>query len=117
VADIAADVTDPAKEGRPLLMDVMATLDLFLIGAACLALWVVARYPSFGPQRVGPALVLVIGAFAVLAATDGLTGTVARWRGAAAALMLVVLPVLTLVFWACARLVRAFVTMLSPFRS
>jgi hypothetical protein len=95
----------------------MATINLFLVGAAGLGLWLVARFPSFGPHRVSYSFVLVIGAFAVMSATDGLTGTVARSHGPAAALLLVVLPTLTLVCWACACLVRAFVTMLAPYRS
>jgi hypothetical protein len=98
-------------------MDMAVTVNLFLVGAAGLGLWLVARFPSFGPRRVSYSFVLVIGAFAVMSATDGLTGTVARSEGPAAALLLVVLPTLTLVFWACACLVRAFVTMLAPFRS
>jgi hypothetical protein len=98
-------------------MDVTVTVDLFSVGAAGLGLWAVARFPSFGPRSVIGSLLVVIGAFALMSATDGLSGTVARSDGPAAALMLVVLPTLTLVFWACACLVRAFVTILAPFRS
>ena len=98
-------------------MDMTATINLFAVGSAALGLWAVARFPSFGPRRVTQSLVLVIAAFAVLSATDGLSGTVARTEGPAAALLLIVLPTLTLAFWACACLVRAFVTMIAPFRS
>jgi hypothetical protein len=42
---------------------------------------------------------------------------VTRSEGPAAALLLVVLPSLTLAFWACACLVRAFVAILAPFHS
>jgi hypothetical protein len=100
-----------------LPMDLTATVNLFAVGSAGLGLWAVARFPSFGPRSVSRSLVLVIGAFAVLSATNGLTGTVTRSEGPAAALLLVVLPSLTLAFWACACLVRAFVTILAPFRS
>jgi hypothetical protein len=98
-------------------MGITATVNLFLVGAAGLGLWVVARFPSLGPRRVSKSFVLVICAFLVMAATDGLTSTVARSEGPAAALILVVLPTLTLVFWACACLVRAFVAIVAPFRS
>jgi len=98
-------------------MDIAATVDVFAVGSAGLGLWAVARFPSFGPRSVSRSLVLVIGTFALLSATNGLTGTVTRAEGPAAALLFVVLPSLTLVFWACACLVRAFVTLLAPFRS
>ncbi|SRR6266516_3284751 len=98
-------------------MDMEATVNLFLVGAAGLGLWLVARFPSFGPRTVSRSFVLVISAFAVMSATNGLAGTVARSQGPAAALLLVVLPTLTLAFWATACLVRAFVTMLAPYRS
>ena len=98
-------------------MDVTATVNLFAVGSAGLGMWAVARFPAFGPQRVAQSLVLVVAAFAVLSVSDGLTGTVARSEGPAVALLLVVLPALTLAFWACACLVRAFVTLLAPFRS
>jgi hypothetical protein len=95
----------------------MVIANLFLIGSALLGLWVVARFPSFGPQSVTASILLVIAAFAVLSATDGPTGTMTRSEGPAVALVLVVLPTFTFAFWACARLVRAFVTLLAPFRS
>jgi hypothetical protein len=96
-------------------MNVMAVANLFLVGAALLGLWVVARFPSFGPRSVTVSILFVIGAFVVLEATSGAMTTLTRSEGPAAALMLVVLPTFTFAFWACARLVRAFVTMLAPF--
>ena len=105
------------RTGDLVLVDIIATVNLFVVGSAALGLWTVARFPSFGPRRVTQSLLLVIAAFAVLSATNGLTGTVARTEGPAAALLLVVLPTMTLAFWACACLVRAFVTMLAPFKS
>jgi uncharacterized membrane protein YczE len=96
-------------------MSVMAVANLFLIGTALLGLWVVARFPSFGPRSVTVSIVFVIVAFVLLSVTSGTTATMTRSEGPAAALMLVVLPTFTFAFWACARLVRAFVTMLAPF--
>jgi hypothetical protein len=97
-------------------MNVNVIVYLFTIGAAALALWSVSRFPSFGPQGVMGSIVLVIGAFVVLEATDGVVGSVARSQGPAAALLLVVLPTLTLAMWSCARLIRAFVSLVAPFR-
>jgi uncharacterized membrane protein YczE len=93
----------------------MAVANLFLIGTALLGLWVVARFPAFGPRSVTVSIVFVIVAFVLLSVTSGTTATMTRSKGPAAALMLVVLPTFTFAFWACARLVRAFVTMLAPF--
>jgi hypothetical protein len=96
-------------------MGVTGVVCLFTVGAALLGLWLVARFPSVGPQTVTWSLVAVIGAFGVLQLTNGLTGSVARTYGPGTSLVLVILPTLTLAFWACARLVRAFVSMVSPF--
>lgn len=95
-------------------MGITLTVYLFLVGASALGLWIVTRFPSFGPQSVTASLLLVIGSFGVLQVADGLTGTVTRADGPAAALILIVLPTLTLAFWSCARLVRAFVSLLAP---
>jgi uncharacterized membrane protein YczE len=96
-------------------MNVLVVANLFLVGAALLGLWVVARFPSFGPQSVTVSIVFVIVAFVVLSVTSGTTATMTRAEGPAAALMFVVRPTFTCAFWACGRLVRAFVTMLAPF--
>jgi hypothetical protein len=55
-----------------------------LVGAAGLGLWMVVRFPSFGPRTVAQSLLLVIGAFVVMSATDGVSGTVASSDGPAA---------------------------------
>jgi hypothetical protein len=98
-------------------MGTMAIANLFLVGTALLGLWLVARFPAFGPGSVTASILVVIGAFAVLSLTSGATGTMTRSQGPAAALMFVVLPTFTFAFWACGRLVRAFVTLLAPYRS
>jgi hypothetical protein len=97
-------------------MNVTLLVCLYLVGAAALGLWIVARFPSFGPRSVGGSLLLVLGAFAVLEVTDGVTSSVARVDGPAVAMLVVVLPTLTLALWSCARLVRALVAIVSPFR-
>jgi len=97
-------------------MNITLTVCLFLVGAAALGLWIVARFPSFGPQGVGGSLLVVLGSFAVLDTTDGLTTSVAHSNGPAVAMLVVVLPTLTLALWSCARLVRALVSVVSPYR-
>jgi hypothetical protein len=97
-------------------MNITLTVCLFLVGAAALGLWVVARFPSFGPQSVWGSLLVMLGAFGVLDATDSLTTSVAQSDGPAVAMLVVVLPTLTLALWSCARLVRALVSIVSPFR-
>jgi hypothetical protein len=96
-------------------MNVTLVVCLYLVGAAGLALWLVARFPSLGPTGIGTSIVIVIGSFLLLDLTQGLTGSVSRADGPAAALLLVVLPTLTLMFWSCARLLRAFVERLTPY--
>ncbi len=41
-------------------------LSVELVGAALLALWVVARYPGLGPKSLRSALVVVLAGFGVL---------------------------------------------------
>lgn len=97
-------------------MSITLLVCLYVVGAAALGLWLVARFPSLGPQSVGGSLLLVLGAFTILDVTDGLTTSVARVDGAATAMVVVVLPTLTLALWSCARLVRALVAIVSPYR-
>jgi hypothetical protein len=97
-------------------MSITLLVCLYLVGAAALGLWLVARFPSVGPESVGGSLLVMLGAFAILEVTDGLTTTVARVDGPAMAMLLIVLPTLTLALWSCARLVRALVSIISPFR-
>jgi hypothetical protein len=97
-------------------MNLTLTVWLYAFGAGALALWVVARFPAWGPTSITGSLVLVVGAFAVLQLTDGATGTVSRAGGPAAALLGVVLPTLTLALWSCARLILAFVLAIAPYR-
>lgn len=97
-------------------MNAMLAVCIFLVGAAALALWLLARYPAFGPSGIGMSIVFVIGAFALLDVTQSWTGSVSRAEGPAAALVFVVLPSLTVMFWACGRLLRAFVETLTPHR-
>jgi len=86
------------------------------VGAAALAFWAVARFPSLGPRGVGSALVVAAAAFVVQAPLLGLVDRVVLELGVAGALLLVILPSLTLLFWACGCLVRSLVSTAAPYR-
>ena len=89
---------------------------LFASGAALLGFWTVARFPSIGPQTFRSALLATVGVFVLQSPLAGLVGNVAASRGVAAALMFVVLPSLTLLFWTSGCLVRSIVGMIAPHR-
>jgi hypothetical protein len=90
-------------------MDAHVILVSFCLGAAALALWLLARFPKVGPQR--PATVVL----AVLAVAAGLTvagplfdaATGLGSYGVAVALLAVVLPALTGAFWVSGCVLRA----------
>jgi hypothetical protein len=97
---------------------VSSTLVLFAfaIGAALLAFWTAARYPSVGPQTFRSALLATVAVFMLQTPVAGIAGNVAASRGVPAALLLVVLPSLTLLFWTSGCLVRSIVAMIAPHR-
>ena len=89
---------------------------LFAIGAALLAFWAVARFPAVGPQTFSTALIVTVAVFVLQSPMAGIVGLVAESEGVAAALLFVVLPSLTLLFWTAGCLVRSIVTMIAPHR-
>src|SRR5437868_15236951 len=89
---------------------------LFACGAAILAFWAVARFPSVGPQTLSSALMWVIAAFALQLPMPAAVGSMARSEGASTALLVVVLPSLTILFWTSGCLVRSIVTLIAPHR-
>lgn len=91
-------------------------IEAFGVGAAVLAFWTVARYPSFGPQSVGAALLFTVGMFVLQTPLLALVTPVVRTAGVAAALLFVILPSLTLLFWATGCLVRSLVALAAPYR-
>jgi hypothetical protein len=90
-------------------MDAHVILVSFCLGAAALALWLLARFPSVGPRR--PATVVL----AVLAVAGGMTVAGPLFDavsgvggyGIAVALLAVVLPTLTGAFWVSGCVLRA----------
>ena len=94
-------------------MTALATVDLFAVGAAALALWLVARFPAYGPRSLARSLVLIAASFLALDVTSSLTGPAVARLGAGSTLLLLVLPALTFAFWAWACLVRALLGLLA----
>ena len=97
-------------------MDPALTVSVFGVGAAAIGFWAVARYPGFGPQRVGSALVMTVATFMLQAPVLTLVPPAVAKFGPGGALLLVVLPSLTLLFWAAGCLVRSLVTLAAPYR-
>jgi hypothetical protein len=89
---------------------------LFGIGAATLAFWLVARFPGAGPQSVKSALVVAAGIFVAQTPLLSLVNPVLSAYGVAAALLFVILPSLTLLFWSAGCLVRSLVMLAAPYK-
>jgi hypothetical protein len=89
---------------------------VFAIGAALLAFWIVTRFPSIGPQTFRSALIATVAVFMLQSPLAGIVGSVVASAGVAAALLFVVLPSLTLLFWTSGCLVRSIVAMIAPHR-
>ena len=88
-------------------MSAHATVSIFAAGAALLAFWVVVRYPDFGPRRVSRAIVAAGIAVALQSPMLALIASARASLGVPAALLLVALPSLTLLFWTAACLLRS----------
>ena len=89
---------------------------LYGAGAAALAFWAVARFPGVGPQSVKSALVVAAAVFVVQTPLLGLVGMVVNDYGVPVALLVVILPSLTLLFWGAGCLVRSLVMLAAPYR-
>jgi hypothetical protein len=91
-------------------MDAHTILLMYTCGAAGLAVWLVARFPAFGPSTIMSAsgtLLAALGVTAVVPAfVQFLVGDGNR-MGGLVALLCLVLPTLATLFWATVRLLRA----------
>jgi MFS superfamily sulfate permease-like transporter len=89
-------------------VSVTLVLGLYAVGAAAIALWLVVRFPSVGPRTVTTVVVAAIAAAVVLQLSLALIEPVAQHApyGVATALMLVILPALTGMFWSLALMLR-----------
>jgi antibiotic biosynthesis monooxygenase (ABM) superfamily enzyme len=89
---------------------------LFGVGAATLAFWLVARFPGAGPQSVKSSLAVAAGLFIVQTPLLSFINPVLSTYGVAAALLFVILPSLTLLFWGAGCLVRSLVMLAAPYK-
>jgi hypothetical protein len=96
------------------VIDLSTYLYLELFAAAALALWVIARFPQFGPKSLVPAAVVAVLAFAVgQLAPSGIvvvaTSTPAGVYAALACVLLVLFVMLLTTAW----LLRAMLRLLN----
>ena len=93
-------------------MDVHSILLAYACGAALLAVWLVVRFPSFGPSSVMGSTGLLVAAFCVASVVPILLQALVAGGSLVAgffALVGLVLPTLALIFWAAVLLLRACV--------
>jgi hypothetical protein len=74
--------------------------------AALLGIGVALGFPRFGPRDLAPAALLLAGALLLTYAAPPLITATAAAAGPPAAVTLVVLPALTIAFWAAGCFVR-----------
>jgi len=89
-------------------MSATTIMDGYGVGAALLALWVTARFPSLGPSRAHGALATMVVAAALMSLSMSLLDPVAGSGrfGPLLALLFLLLPALTAAFWAVACTLR-----------
>jgi hypothetical protein len=80
---------------------------LFAGGAALLALWLLVRFPSFGPRSLRASLIASVICIVVERPLLSLLEAVRGSSGRGVALVVVGLPLLTILFWSSGCLVRA----------
>jgi hypothetical protein len=97
-------------------MDPSLAVALFGTGAAILAFWAVVRFPALGPKTLGPSVLLMVAAFLLQTPLLGLARSVMVTFGVPAALLFVILPALTVLFWTAGCLIRTLVSLAAPFR-
>lgn len=94
-------------------MSAAAVADLYAIGAAGLALWAIAVYPSIGPRSVRSAFLLGLAALCSLFFLQELIDSVVAVAGRPVGLIFVALPILTFTFWAAAHLLRSLLALIA----
>jgi hypothetical protein len=95
-----------AIPGIHLTLSVAEFLTLELVGAAALALWVVARFPRIGPRSLPAAGVAVVAGFVLLELGSAAVSPATRMYGAYVALFGCVLPAFFAPFLSLAWLMR-----------
>ncbi|HSC50627.1 MAG TPA: hypothetical protein VLD16_10225 [Gaiellaceae bacterium] len=81
----------------------------FCLGGAALALWLLVRFPDTGPRRPTTVIAAVVAVGVVLAAASPVFQALIGLGGVAVplALLVIVLPALTLAFWVSGCVLRA----------
>jgi hypothetical protein len=97
-------------------MSASGVVTVFGVGAAALALWILVKFPAFGPQGVITAFATATAALVLQSPLVRLVPHVTTWLDVQAALLLVVLPALTLLFWGVGCLIRSLVAVAAPYR-
>jgi hypothetical protein len=92
---------------------------IYSCGAAALAIWLVARFPTFGPETISGSTGALLAAFCLAAVVPTgvhlLIGGGNR-IGGVVALVGLVLPTLAGIFWAAVRLFRALFSLFPGLR-
>lgn len=94
----------------------LAIVALFAGGSALLALWLLVRFPSFGPSSLRASLIISVVCVVIERPLLSLLEVVRNSSGRGIALLLVGLPLLTSLFWSSGCLVRAAATRRNPSR-
>ena len=97
-------------------MDASLAITLVAVGAAALALWALGRFPDLGPQTLSRAILLVAAAFVLQTPILAAVPPVVSAAGVPAAILVVILPALTFLFWALGCVVRSVVLLVAPYR-
>jgi hypothetical protein len=92
------------------LISPLTIVALFAGGAALLALWLLVRFPSFGPRSLRASLIASVICVVVERPLLSLLEVVRSSSGRGIALLAVGLPLLTVLFWSSGCLVRAAAT-------
>lgn len=85
--------------------------ELYCIGGAILGLWALARFPSRAPSKLSSAMLALLAAVAATAAVPAVLGYCINHGGKVGGffgLVGLVLPTLTVLFWAAGSLFRVF---------
>jgi hypothetical protein len=88
-------------------MSALVIVALFAGGAALLALWLLVRFPSFGPRSLRASLIASVVCVVIERPLLSVLEFVRNSSGRGIALLLVGLPLLTMLFWSSGCLVRA----------
>jgi len=100
-------------------VDVHSILFAYACGAALLAVWLVVRFPTFGPSSVIGSIGMLFAACVVASVVPPAVQWLADGDGVVGgffALVGLVLPTLALMFWSFVRLFRAFARLLPGLR-